>query len=1100
MSQNKGYMAKIGLDTSGMDKQIRSLNSELKTIDKALKDNGDSAELNAQKYTVLQKQLEATQQKLKQLQQQEETAAQALKNGQITDAEYRAFRREVENAAASVKKLEEQINDVNDRTGNGKKQIAEWLNTFKGQLAADAVRLVAGAVTDLTGKLTDLVKESAAAYGQFEQLVGGVETLFENKNDPGDTSGIEKVLENADNAFRTAGISANNYMQQATAFSASLINDLKGDTEAAAEYVDTAIRDMSDNANKMGTDLQSIQNAYQGFAKQNYTMLDNLKLGYGGTKTEMKRLIDDANKLKEANGEAGDLTIEKLSDVIEAVHLVQQQLGITGTTAEEAAGTIEGSAKSAQAAWENLLVGLADPTADLDSLIGQFIEAKTIEIENLLPTVEHSIEGIAQAIDMLIPKLSEGSEITDKLIDDVGEKAPQLVINLAENILGSLPALADAGLTIAEKLISSIADNMPELIPQLVEIIGNLASTVISHASELTQVAIKLVLKLAEGLGQAVPQLLQSAGQIIVVLVTELSQFIVKEIPQLISMGSDVVDSIAKGLVEYDWTAGAEQAVNAMWSAIDTALADISGYETQDTLNKRLEEAEARLVEAKAEKEEAEKLAEEAEKEGEELTAKERAQMEERKAIADDYRAASMKQNDAILDSIMANWDLSRAENRWDYVYHWDKENYEEYWEEQRQFLETHKENTKEWWDAWNKNEKHFAEKAAKEQKEAGDKAKKAKSDAEKAEKEAAAERKKQFERSWEDSAEEYDLEALQKLLDSLDKESDEYRTYLKKYNKVSDDLAKQTKDAFKERWQAITDEAASKGWSDDWVNGEHRKLLEALDQDDAVQKEIYDDYLTKYEKDTREFQKKKDDIIKKLRKEGEKAAEELSKLYENEQGKISQAFTENRIVTDTSGKERLMFTDYKEKLRQLKAYQKNLEKIKDMGLSETHLKEIFAMDMDTRMKYISELISMGEGNRAKYLSDYEAFQEAARNTSVSEVDFFNKSEVDKITGSVSEAISNAGADSYMDGAAAAAEYARGWNDTMKESGFDSLAVSQTMAAVERYGGQAGSTKDAVLDALGGNITINVAGTQAIKAAFGDILRAMKNSNGVLDE
>lgn len=271
MAQNKGYMAKIGLDTSDVDKKMRSLTSELRQIDRALKDNGDSAELNAQKYTVLQQQLAATQKKLQQLQQQEAAAKEALSNGQITDAEYRAYRREVENTTKALGNLEQQLEELDhpldnhaDNLKDATKAASDWLEVFKGNLASAAVQKLGDLMVQLGQKTVEFVQDATAAYGQYEQLVGGVETLF---GDAGNT-----VVENARNAFTTAGISANKYMEQVTSFSASLINSLAGDTQAAAELADQAIIDMSDNANKMGTDMQSIQNAYQGFAKQNYTI------------------------------------------------------------------------------------------------------------------------------------------------------------------------------------------------------------------------------------------------------------------------------------------------------------------------------------------------------------------------------------------------------------------------------------------------------------------------------------------------------------------------------------------------------------------------------------------------------------------------------------------------------------------------------------------------------------------------------------------------------------------------------------------------------------------------------------------------------------
>ena len=210
-------------------------------------------------------------------------------------------------------------------------------------------------------------KSALNAYADYEQLVGGVETLFGNASD--------KVLQNANRAFQTAGLSANEYMETVTSFSASLLHSVGKDTKEAAEYADRALVDMSDNANKMGSNMQDIQNAYQGFAKQNYTMLDNLKLGYGGTKEEMERLIADANKVKQANGEMADLSIDSFADITEAIHIVQTEMGITGTTAKEASTTIQGSVGMMKASWKNLLVGVADDTQDFGGLMDNFVDS-----------------------------------------------------------------------------------------------------------------------------------------------------------------------------------------------------------------------------------------------------------------------------------------------------------------------------------------------------------------------------------------------------------------------------------------------------------------------------------------------------------------------------------------------------------------------------------------------------------------------------------------------------------------------------------------------------------------------------------------------------
>ena len=281
--------------------------------------------------------------------------------------------------------------------------------------------------------ITALVKKSVDAYGSYEQLVGGVDTLFKESS--------LQVQRYADNAYKTSGLSANAYMDTVTSFSASLLQSLNGDTKKSAEYANQAIIDMSDNANKMGTSMESIQDAYQGFAKQNYTMLDNLKLGYGGTKTEMERLISDANAVKQANGEMADLSIDSFADVTEAIHIIQTEMGITGTTALEADTTIEGSLNSLKAAWENTLTAFADPDQDISESLIKLFDSLNIAASNLLPRIKESINGVFEAINIVFPELQPITKIlTDYLIPAI-ENLFDWIINNKDTVVESLMAI-----------------------------------------------------------------------------------------------------------------------------------------------------------------------------------------------------------------------------------------------------------------------------------------------------------------------------------------------------------------------------------------------------------------------------------------------------------------------------------------------------------------------------------------------------------------------------------------------------------------------------------------------------------------------------------
>ena len=421
-----------------------------------------------------------------------------------------------------------------------------------------------------------LVKSAVTAYADYEQLVGGVETLFK------DSAG--EVQKYAANAYQTAGLSANEYMETVTGFSASLLQSLDGDTKAAAEKANVAITDMSDNANKMGTSMESIQNAYQGFAKQNYTMLDNLKLGYGGTKEEMQRLLEDAEKL---SGQKFDLS--SYADIVDAIHVVQTEMGITGTTAKEAATTIQGSVNMTKAAWQNLVVGIADDTQDFDVLVNNFVESVTTAGNNILPRVEIALKGVGTLVEKLAPVIAKtvpnivsttlpsmikaGTSMIRALLDGLLKAVPELIpcfknivnqlisvivtnlpmiLNAAVTIAGAivsglveaLPDILDAGIELIQSLAQGLTTGIPTILSTAITIVSQLASTLIQNVPQIVQTGIQLLLGLANGILQAVPQLLQELPGII----TQMVENILSCIPMIIECGFELLTSLVDAL------------------------------------------------------------------------------------------------------------------------------------------------------------------------------------------------------------------------------------------------------------------------------------------------------------------------------------------------------------------------------------------------------------------------------------------------------------------------------------------------------------------------------------------------------------------------
>lgn len=338
-----------------------------------------------------------------------------------------------------------------------------------GKVAAEvgaATVAAVGAAAVGVGKLT---KASVEAYANYEQLAGGVKKLF------GDAS--DELMNYANNAYKTSGMSANQYMEQATSFSAALINSLGGDQSKAAKQTDVAMKAISDNFNTFGGDITNVQNAFQGFAKQNYTMLDNLKLGYGGTKTEMERLIADANEYAKANGMAADLSIDSFSDIVTAIDLIQQKQGIAGTTAKEAATTIEGSLNMTKAAWENLVTGFADPDADLGQLMDNLVVAIVGENEGegllnqIIPVIERAMEGIAEVVQKAAPILAE--------------QLPVLIEILLPSLLSAATTLIAGLVQALPSLISVLVQQMPMIISMLVSALLSVGGTLVSTGAEL---------------------------------------------------------------------------------------------------------------------------------------------------------------------------------------------------------------------------------------------------------------------------------------------------------------------------------------------------------------------------------------------------------------------------------------------------------------------------------------------------------------------------------------------------------------------------------------------------------------------------------------
>jgi phage-related protein len=558
---------------------LREVSSELKLTNTQFASGDKTVKETKTAYTNMNNTVQQQKEKINTLR---TALAEAEKQYGSNNEKVKNFKTQLNNAENQLIQMENATNKSNkelknmksgfDDAGQGALKFGDLLKAnVLGDFITSGLKTVAGAVKQLGSVFLTVGKEALDSYADYEQLVGGVETLFK------DSSGI--VENYANNAYKTAGLSANDYMETVTSFSASLLQSLDGDTAKVAEVSNMAVTDMADNANKMGTDMSSIQNAYQGFAKQNYTMLDNLKLGYGGTKSEMERLLSDAQKI---SGVKYD--ISNLNDVYQAIHVVQGELGITGTTAKEASTTIQGSVSAMKSAWQNMLTGIADDNADFDGLINNLVDSIVTAGENILPRVETIIDGVIELvmstteiiIDDLPQIIETGRGMISGLLQGIQEMLPELassafliIQELVTSLLESLPQLLQMGIDLLTELINGISQTLPQLIPVMVEAVAGIAETLIDNIDTIVDAGINLIIGLADGLIAALPKLIERAPVIIDKLVTkltdpdmigriiqaagrlisELAIGLIQAIPKLLANIPQIINSIAKGLL-----------------------------------------------------------------------------------------------------------------------------------------------------------------------------------------------------------------------------------------------------------------------------------------------------------------------------------------------------------------------------------------------------------------------------------------------------------------------------------------------------------------------------------------------------------------------
>jgi len=1050
LASNKyGYMAKIGIDTTGVqnglteaDSAMRAFSREMREVNNVIAQGGNSAEMAAQRNQLYAEQITQLNRRLEALRSVEEDINRARANGNIDESEYRAYRREIEQTENALQNLREQQRDIGANAGKDYDKVVSALqNVEKVALATT------GAVAVALGKLSS---DALSAYSQYEQLVGGIETLFAGAEDI--------VLENAENAFKTAGVSANNYMQTVTSFSATLLQGLDGDTEKAARIADQALIDMSDNANKMGTAMGSIQYAYQGFAKQNYTMLDNLKLGYGGSQAEMARLINDSGVL---NGEiiatAENVKQIPFDKIIEAIHVIQTNLGITGTTALEAETTLEGSMNKLKASWENALVDIARPLDDfaqggltiLNDNIDTIKEALVQMMEKIKPLLDDALVKLQAFID------SGGVEkLADGFVDLV-----TFIVNQKDVILGVFAALEVA--LGADRITKAVKG-----IKELKDAISGVASVANAATGGIEAFGIGLSgWILVAGAAALAAAEVASGLNSIADAMTRVNMETKKSDDNVKNMSDrwNGISEMESGLDKY----------NAASDMLDDIMA--SEEEWNSRYKKTIDELNV-LQEKKFKTSDETARMKELQKQKDSLDAEYAAlQLYHTKCTNeinkyDAQTLVSLERSAEAQANAQANAGKTNEQavsEAWEKIREATKAKMEEYdsdlathkiddtqyWAQRKAYLEAHRdEESEEWWKYYDAVTDHY-DKLSKTEKTAADKSAK---EAETALKDSYSKRYEALKRQQKENGygDSWLADELKKMISELSEGSDLYNTYYDKWldltDKISDATEKATEKEVKE-WKASSDKVS-----------------------DAVEK--------KYEKVQQAFEKAKSSYINALDLSASKKAEDdvysrlgLARPKNGEESADSQYdFSSDTIEKQTN---------------ELDEYTRNMERLEKSDIPEEYLENIRSMSFDKRKEYVKELLKLSPERLKKHYADISRYYQSAERAGRSDTRSL-KDDADKAAlaakGSIQKSLSELGSDAYESGKAAAEAYWKGFaeykSDTEKLMGVTAAGNSKS----------AGITTPV-------NLTINVNGKQAATISTEEYLNQVKNQGGTLD-
>lgn len=1061
MANKYGYMAKIGIDTSGLqtsikdvDTAVKNLSHEMKAVDSVIAQSGESAEMTAQKNELYSQKIAKLTEKLTALKSVENNVLSARNNGNISAEQFREYEREVVSTESALKRLTEEQKNLGKATEETTQKAVTLGDIVKANVISDVI--VKGA-EKVTGTLKQISSDALSAYSQYEQMVGGIETLFAGAEDI--------VLENARNAYKTAGISANSYMETVTGFSATLLQGLGGDTQKAASIADQALIDMADNANKMGTAMGSIQYAYQGFAKQNYTMLDNLKLGYGGSQAEMARLINDSGVL---NGEiiatANNVKEIPFDKVIEAIHVIQTNLGITGTTANEAETTIEGSLNKLKASWENALVEIAQPLDDFAQ------GGLTVLNDN----VDEIKEALVDTMEEIKPLLDEGLEKAKNWIESGGLKefsedvvgTVEFIIDNKETLLGIFAALE---LSLGAERMNKVIDSSKEII-SAINGIGDAANTAVGGVDAMSMslsgwVAVAAVtITTAMALKTAIDNAADRLG----------------EHSEEVNALDDEYTKLNETLEEYNRlkAESIELAAQEAGQNIEDAKARAQSYKSQiDTLESLITKNREYYGTNDLRGNELHYFDQSGNAVGnagsfDEISDQLGSLYSDYYAANDIVRAYSETIDEATDNSVKHMGEVSEAAansvksgeealaSAWEHIRATTKAKMEEYdsdlathkiddntyWAQRKAYLEAHRdEESEEWWKYYDAVNDHY-DKLSKTEKTAADKSAK---EAETALKDSYSKRYEALKRQQKENG--YDdqwlADELKKMLSELTEGSDLYNTYYDKWLDLTDKISeKEVKE-----WKASADKVANA------VEKKYEQVQKAFEKAKSS-------YINALDMSTSD--KPEDDVYSRLG---------LARTQNGEESADSQYdFSSDTIAKQT---------------KELDEYTRNMERLEKSDIPEEYLENIRSMSFDKRKEYVKELLKLSPERLKKHYADiskyYRSAEKAGRSDTQSLRDDADKAAL-AAKGSIQKSLSELGSDAYESGKAAAEAYWKGFaeykSDTEKLMGVTAAGNSKS----------AGITTPV-------NLTINVNGKQAATISTEEYLNQVKNQGGTLD-